>query len=280
MGGEQNIEALREFIDLPEVFATNRFAAECLLPPDTISASNKRDPQAEIIIEDILSTSTKIKMLDFGCGKGRILEYLFAKHGSDLPQKLDYKENNEQCKQIIEKVYPDIEKRWFCERSTLTESYSSNSFDRILLCNVLHEVDPRKWSGLFNNTSIINQNLSDSGKLLIIEDYLMPKGEYAHPFGFIVLDTEPLRALFSSNEEIEVKTEQNGRIRGHFIPKKLLANVTQHTITKALQLAQRIAKEKIEQLRNPDNNDRDFKSGREHGFWVQQYANTTLALEE
>jgi len=30
LGGEDNIRALREFVDLPEVFANNRFAAQCL----------------------------------------------------------------------------------------------------------------------------------------------------------------------------------------------------------------------------------------------------------
>jgi hypothetical protein len=209
-------------------------------------------------------------------------------YGSDLPQKLDYvgwddsKENNEQCKQIIEKIYPDIERRWFCEGTTLKENHSSNSFDRILLCNVLHEISPKEWGGLFNKMSIINQNLADSGELLIIEDYLMPKGEYAHPFGFIVLDTDSLQALFASgvgNKEIKVKDDMNRRVRGHSVPRGLLKNVTKDTIDAALKLAQRNAKEEIEKLRNP-NNDRNFKSGREHGFWVQQYANTTLALDQ
>jgi predicted ATPase/SAM-dependent methyltransferase len=283
MGGEQNIEALREFIDLPEIFATNRFAAQCLLPPDVNSASPKIDSQVQIIDEDVSETLTKIKMLDFGCGKGRILESLFAIYGPDLQDKLDYigwddsKENREQCQQVIGKTYQDITNRWFDDRQLLTENHPQQSFDRIVLCNVLHEINPKDWCSLFDDTSIINQNLADSGKLLIIEDYLMPKGEYAHPFGFIVLDTESLRALFLS-ETFEVKSKQNGRVRGHFIPKKLIANVTQHTIKAALKLAQRNAKENIKELRKPNNN-HDFKSGREHGFWVQQYANTTLALE-
>jgi predicted ATPase/cyclopropane fatty-acyl-phospholipid synthase-like methyltransferase len=289
MGGEQNIEALREFIDLPEVFATNRFAAQCLLSPDVSSASSKidSDSQIKIVDQDISSTPTKIKMLDFGCGKGRILESLLAIHGSDLPEKLDYvgwddsEENREQCEQVIKKAYQDITNRWFCDRQSLAQQHPGKQFDRIVLCNVLHEINPKDWSSLFDDTSVINQNLADSGELLIIEDYLMPKGEYAHPFGFIVLDTESLQALFASaigDKEIRVETEQNERVKGHFVPKKLLANVTRDTIDKALELAQRHAKEQIKKLRS--NNAHDFKSGREHGFWVQQYANTMLALEQ
>jgi ABC-type cobalamin/Fe3+-siderophores transport system ATPase subunit/SAM-dependent methyltransferase len=289
MGGEQNIEALREFIDLPEVFATNRFAAQCLLSPDVIpaSSSSNMEPQSQIVNQDISSTPKKIKMLDFGCGKGRILESLLARHNLDLPQRLDYVgwdpsvENREQCEQVIKKAYQDSTNRWFCDRQLLAKHHPGKPFDRILLCNVLHEINPKEWCSLFDEASVINQSLAESGELLIIEDYLMPKGEYAHPFGFIVLDTQPLQALFASgsgDKEIKVEDGQNGRVRGHFIPKKLLANVTQDTTKAALKLAQRNAKEKIEKLRNP-NNDNDFKSGREHGFWVQQYANTTLALE-
>lgn len=31
------------------------------------------------------------------------------------------------------------------------------------------------------------------GQLVIVEDYLMPKGEYAHPYGFTLLDTEAIK---------------------------------------------------------------------------------------
>jgi hypothetical protein len=56
----------------------------------------------------------------------------------------------------------------------------------------------------------------------------------------------------------------------------LLANISVSTIKNALLLAQPNAKEKIEKIRSDENH--DFKSGRAHGFWVQQYANMTLAL--
>jgi predicted ATPase len=287
MGGEDNIEALREFIDLPEVFATNRFAAQCLLEPDVVSHASQSDPQIRIVASDIASSVSPIKLLDFGCGRGRLLDSLFAEYGSDLSQKVDYigwdvsGYNHTQCKQIIEKAYPDATNRWFSDSNLLAEHHPGQQFDRIVLCNVLHEIDPTKWHDLFNDTNIINQKLKDSGKLLIIEDYLMPKGEYAHPFGFIVLDTESLQKLFaagSGSDKIEVRSEREGRIKGHLVPRHLLVNVTNGTITEALRLARRNAKEKIEYLRIKKN--QDFKSGREHGFWVQQYANMTLALDQ
>jgi predicted ATPase/SAM-dependent methyltransferase len=280
MGGEDNIEALREFIDLPEVFARNRFAAQCLMEPDVFAHASQKDPQIGIIDSDIASSASPINLLDYGCGKGRLLDALFAKYGTDLPQKINYvgwdvtNQNHEQCKQVIDKAYQDNTNRWFCDRQLI----SGKEFDRIVLCNVFHEIDPSKWKDLFNKTSIINQYLKDSGKLLIIEDYLMPKGEYAHPFGFIVLDTEPLKKLFADNKnEIIPEIALDGRIKGHFVPRHLLAKVTNDTIIEALKLARRNAKDQINTLRSKDI--KDFRSGREHGFWVQQYANTTLALD-
>jgi predicted ATPase/cyclopropane fatty-acyl-phospholipid synthase-like methyltransferase len=285
MGGESNIAALREFIDLPEVLAINRFAAQCLLPPEVVYNISSNDPQGQIVASDIGSSESILKMLDFGCGKGRLLESLFAKCGLNLSSQLDYvgwdnsDDNYECCQQVISKIYSNDKNRWFNDRQKFAKDYPGQQFDRIVLCNVFHEIDPTEWLKIFNETSIINQNLKESGELLIIEDYLMPQGEYAHQFGFIVLDTESLQKLFGAGDgkdKIRIQSERNDRIKGHFIPKPLLANVSAITIKQALQLAQQNAKEKIEKIRTLKEH--DFKSGRAHGFWVQQYANTTLAL--
>jgi hypothetical protein len=286
MGGENNIAALREFIDLPEVFATNQFAAQCLVVPDVIGHATETDPQAGIVNSDIASAPSIVKLLDYGCGKGRLLTSLLANYGANLPNRIDYvgwdvvSANREHCKQVIEKAYNDPATRWFSDRQQLAQTHSGAPFDRVVLCNVLHEIDPSTWIDEFNSTSVIAQSLKDSGSLLIIEDYLMPKGEYAHPFGFIVLETEPLQKLFcagAGENQIRVEIAHEGRIKGHFVPKRLLKNVTTESIREALKLAQRHAKEQISLLRS--NRRDDFKTGRAHGFWVQQYANTTLALD-
>jgi ABC-type branched-subunit amino acid transport system ATPase component len=286
MGGKGNIPALREFIDLPEILANYRFAAQCLEQPAVLRNSTNDDPQGNIINSDISSSTSTLKILDFGCGKGRLLQYLFVKHYSDLSSKLDYvgwddsQKHDAECKQIIEKVYPNDNNRWFCDKDEFFAKYPGQQFDRVILCNVLHEIAPKDWLGLFSKDSIISSSLKDSGDLLIIEDHLMPQGEYAHEFGFIVLDTKPLESLFAASDgknSIEVRSEREGRIKGHYIPKCLLAKVSAITIKQALQLAQEEAKGNIEKIRNLKQY--TYKSGREHGFWVQQYTNTGMALE-
>jgi ABC-type phosphate transport system ATPase subunit len=183
MGGKGNIPALREFIDLPEILANYRFAAQCLEQPAVLRNSTNDDPQGNIIDSDISSSTSTLKILDFGCGKGRLLEYLFVKHYSDLSSRLDYvgwddsQKYDAECKQIIEKVYPNDNNRWFCDKDEFFAKYPGQQFDRVILCNVLHEIAPKDWLGLFSKDSIISSSLKDSGDLLIIEDHLMPQGE-------------------------------------------------------------------------------------------------------
>ena len=93
------------------------------------------------------------------------------------------------------------------------------------------------------------------------------------------MDTEALQKLFGvikKGPQLRVETERDGLIKSHVIPKQLLCNVSHVTVRESLKLAQRNAREKIEELRAKDNP--DFKSGRAHGFWVQQFANASLAL--
>jgi predicted ATPase len=285
MGGAENIAALREFIDLPELFATNRFAIQCLAPPEVIEQTSDSDPQAKLIEAGIAPTTAQPKkILDFGCGKGRILQSLYLKYGENLPEAIDYvgwdvdEKYKQHCDVLLQKAYGEkAGNRWYFNRQELAAHHTA-SFDVAILCNVLHEIDPTKWVELFDNTSELFNSLKDTGELLILEDYLMPRGEYAHPYGFIVLETEPLQQLFKSmTNQIKVKAERGGRIKAHFIPKHLLKNVTRESVKEALNFAKRHAKQQIERLRtNPSG---DFKAGRAHGFWVQQFANTTLALE-
>lgn len=285
MGGEKNIESLREFIDLPEVFATNRFAAQCLQLPDVVADDNPNDPQVQLANAEADATGQPMSLLDYGCGKGRFLSSLASLHGSELPNRFNYvgwdryKSNQLSCEHVIQTSYGSAAGRWYCDRNDLMEHYPAGSFDSVLLCNVLHEIPPNEWVATFDEGSIINQSLSNSGRVLLIEDYLMPKGEYAHPFGCIVLDTEALQKLFGvikKGPQLRVETERDGRIKSHVIPKQLLCNVSHVTVRESLKLAQRNAREKIEELRAKDNP--DFKSGRAHGFWVQQFANASLAL--
>jgi SAM-dependent methyltransferase len=285
IGGDENIQAIREFLDLPGVLAANRFAAECLSSPLVIASTERVDPQITLIQSTIVPVQGSIKVLDFGSGKGRLLGGLLNQYRESTKDRVNYVAwdhiaiEKHACLNMIASVFPDPENRWFQDSGSMARCHHDKSFDFVVMCNVLHEIDPKDWISLFGDTSIIRRCLMDSGKLLIVEDYLMPQGEYAHPYGFIVLDTEALKALFVCDlpeiQSIEAEGKYAGRIRAHLIQKRVLARVTTESRKAALARANATAREQIRKIRSTSVH--NFKSGQEHAFWVQQFANSALA---
>lgn len=290
MGGEANLEALRSFVDLPMLLAANRFAAECLLDPGIVAAANAGDPQVATVQLEIESAALRrpVRVLDFGVGHGRLLDGLAAVTKGSLSESLDYvawdlgDAPSPACKVAIEKVYGTSEGRWYHTRDGLFGSQQPGSFDRVVMCNVLHEIDPSEWLDLFAVDGVIARSLNATGSLLIVEDYLMPKGEYAHAYGFIVLNTEALQALFcagAGDDAIKARDADSpytGRIRAHIVPVQLLGRVTAESRKRSLELAVRSAEAEIKRIRA--QRQRDYRTGQAHAFWVQQFTNLKLAL--
>ena len=289
MGGEDNIGALRQFIDLPELLAVNRFGAECLLPPTVVSEAGGKDPQVAVAHSAILATDrVPVKVLDYGAGHGRLLEGLRALPGGSIDERIDYvawdvtRDPSPQCVAAIRSAYGSLETRWSNERNMLFRHHEPGSFQVAIMCNVLHEIDPTDWLGLFDPSDVLSRALNPDGRLVIVEDYLMPKGEYAHPFGFTLLDTEAIKVLFRAGTGKDAVTVLDadgryaGRIKAHVVPAQLLSNVSATSRRQALELAASNAADQIRKLREGGGG---FRAGQAHAFWVQQFANCTLALK-
>jgi len=149
------------------------------------------------------------------------------------------------------------------------------------MCNVLHEIDPLTWLGLFTENGKISQLLKPEGKLLLVEDTLIPHGEKAYQNGFLVLDTPELKDLFVISEkdtDFVSKAQKLDRLKVHLIPKKCLIRINADTRRKALQSLSKKAKEKIHLIRKEEHP--GYKHGKLHGFWVQQFANSELTLAQ
>mgnify|MGYP001229779792 CR=1 FL=1 len=269
--------------------ATNQFALESLLPPTTVKTSSD-DPQTNQIIESIQAMIGKkqtIRILDFGAGKGRLLSTISEvcrTDGISVKSWLDYyafdlcPHDKEECVSVISESYESANDRYFNDETRLLENIALGTFDLIIMCNVFHEIDPRHWLDLFNVNGAIAQALKADGIALIVEDQLIPTGEKAYQNGFLVLDVLQFRKLFKIDETYVVDDARgDGRLKAHFIPKGYLSNIDPQSRVDALDSLLHTAKTRVRELRSSEST---YKNGKLHGFWVQQLANSQLALSE
>ncbi|MDA1050504.1 MAG: hypothetical protein O3C40_08485, partial [Planctomycetota bacterium] len=136
----------------------------------------------------------------------------------------------------------------------------------------------RPWT-----VTVVARALRSNGRLLVVEDYMMPQGEHSHRYGFVCLNAEQLKALFATNNEegflsVDASGKYAGRIRSHLIPAISFSRVSAETRKNALKLVREEAKTAIHRLRSAKHT--TYRKGLEHAFWTQQYANSGLAIEE
>lgn len=296
LGDEEQIGHLNAFTGLPAQLAAINYASESLLPPKTI-LSDGRDPQVSQIQKVItdLAGSSSLNLLDFGAGKGRLLEglaiELLAENPSQqLSEVLNYYafdpflDDRDVCSKVIGTYYSTDRNRYFNYSEDFFSNNEDGCLDIVVMCNVLHEISPRKWIDLLSSQSLINRGLKEDGYLLVVEDQRIPVGESAHEYGFIVLDTSHLRTLFAI-KDIDVTdslfswsdAREDGRLKAHLISKSLLSRISSDTIKNAITQLKETAKAKIRILRASKPT---YANGQLHGFWTQQFANAELYLSE
>ncbi len=291
LGDESEIGKLQDFINLPAQYASARYAFESLIEPAVVMTA-AGDPQSLQIRKNLLDLSKdgKLRILDFGAGQGRILSNLFDLEQGNLEEliaKLDYiafdeyPTYKEQCEGAIAKVYEDTTNRYFDNIESLLSVYDKKSFNVVIMCNVLHEIDPKDWLKLFGKDGKVSNLLADNGILLLVEDQRIPTGEKAYQKGFLVMDTPHLKDLFKITEKDAGFTiddaRSDGRLKAHQIPKKCLTRISEKTRLAAIKALAVTAREQILAIRGKDKN---YKNGKLHGFWTQQFANAQLNIAE
>ena len=289
IGDENEVSKLQDFIGLPAQFAINRYAFESLFEP-AIVFTESSDPQSNQIYTEIkkLSSQGNLKILDYGAGKGRLISNIndLDKDTQErLINRIDYvafdkfPNEKEHCENILVKIYGTSSKRYYSDFPNLFSHHDKNSFDIVIMCNVLHEIDPKDWITLFRESGYITECLKEDGYLLLVEDTLIPVGEKAYQKGFLVLDTAELKDLFkiTSANSFYFNEKLEGRLKAHLIPRKFLKNIDSNSREKAIKSISVKAKDKILDLRTKERN---YKNGRLHAFWTQQLANAELNLSE
>lgn len=288
LGNDEQINKLSDFLSLPAQFASIQYAAECLFNPG-VSDPSIGDPQMKQILKiGKLEVGNNVSILDYGAGKGRLATTLYETLNTETIKVSDwlnyiaydeYTANKELCINEIIKIYGNSNKKFFSDYSDLLTEYKER-FNAIVMCNVLHEIDPSEWIGLFKKDGKITKLLKEDGFLLLVEDQLIPVGEKAYKNGFLVLTTLHLKELFAitSDEPFETHDQRGDkRLVAHIIPKSYLQRITHNTKIAALKSIREHASSNIKKLREEEPS---YKNGRLHNFYVQQLANSVLAIDE
>lgn len=291
LGKEDDISKLQDFLDLPSQFAMSRYAMECLLPPDVLMTSFD-DPQINQINKNLntLAGNENLKVLDFGAGKGRLLNNLhelLINENKVLNDTINYiaydlfDSDKDMCVKNLCDVYGDSKDRYYNSFTSILENHDEKSFDVVVMCNVFHEIDPQFWIKLFKKDGDLDGIIKDDGYLLIVEDNQIPKGEKAYAKGFLVLDTIHLKELFkipADEGKFIIDSRKDGRLKAHLIPKMYLKSISQDTIKKTMETIRKSSIEKINTLRN--NNVPSYAEGKLHAFYSQQLTNAILTLDQ
>jgi len=291
LGNEHQISKLQDFISLPGILALNRHAYESLFHPESV-LTGKDDLQGLQIRDEVkkcLKEQNKIRIIDYGAGKGRLLANIIENNQdsiTSLIENLDYvafdlfENDKDECISVLQKIYPDYKNRYFNDLNSLFSKYDKESFDVVIMCNVLHEIDPNEWLNLFSQDGQVSSLLSENGILLVVEDQEMSIGEKAYQKGFVVLDTPEIKEVFNITErdtEFGYSTAKEGRLKAHRIKKEYLGRITSETRINSLKSLNKKAATNILKIREEEIN---YKNGKKHGFWIQQLANTALCLNE
>jgi ABC-type cobalamin/Fe3+-siderophores transport system ATPase subunit len=237
LGDENGVGQVHAFTGLPALLAATTYAVESLFPPKTV-AGGKRDDQVSQItnILQTKSLSGALSVLDFGAGKGRLLDGIASELKADeVKNIINYMafdsshEDKDVCCAVIDEYFGSSDGRYFGSSDEFFSQKDSGCIDVVVMCNVLHEIPPSQWVPLFDKNSLIMQALKKDGFLLLVEDQRIPVGEKAHEHGFLVLDTPQLKTLFGITEK-DIKSglfvhddhRKDGRLKAHLVSKSLL----------------------------------------------------------
>jgi ABC-type lipoprotein export system ATPase subunit/SAM-dependent methyltransferase len=273
MGLDEHITELVAFISSISEWAYGNFMVQCFKEPDVIFSNDVNDPQYKLF-KDFITTKPQIALLDFGAGKGRIGYTIGEDEKTRTMVQYFAYEPDKGNFDLLSKV-PDIKN--FYQN---TKDIPDNTFDCVLLCNVLHEINPNEWEETFNQ---IKRTLKRDGYLLIIEDKFLPKGENAHEFGYLILGSEQLKLLFKpyfSSDlkvfELSLKDEKyKNRIVFTAFTKGQI-NISENNIKDAIKSLKETSFNNIKALRKQD---KDINQGRQYANQTQLYINAQLALE-
>jgi ABC-type cobalamin/Fe3+-siderophores transport system ATPase subunit/SAM-dependent methyltransferase len=301
MGGPDGSASLHALTTLPAAYAAVRFLSECLMPPGVAGAS-VADPQTQQIakiLKDRLDRGGKktLRILDVGAGVGRLLSTLGASAVPNTQEQWfdylalepDIKKHTDLYKEI-DAVYvqPDGRaNRVFSNIHDLAK-IDEGSIDVIVMCNVLHEIDPDAWIDTFKDSSPMMRALASDGYILIVEDYGIPVGERAHRYGFLLMDEVELRKLFGVREQDEKEgrfvriaaseSQYQDRLIAHLIGHQCIVRISSQTRCNAIQSLHDRMKDVVSARLSSQSVGRGSSEGRQYAREAQLFTNAAIWL--
>ena len=269
---EDRVQKLSEFLTSISDWAFVHFMFECFSNPDVIEIAKENDPQVTSL-KEFIALSPKNKkslLLDFGAGKGRLFEQAMVDDNFNAVVEYSALEPNNQLHQYltskgVKKIYSNY------------DELVDDTFDFIVLCNVLHEIKLEEWMLTLNK--IINV-LKDSGSLIIIEAKSLTKGEQVGSIGYLLLEEPEIQKLFNLQQlPITLKhKELSDKITCVLIHKTELTQLSNENILEAMKALEVNTFEKILKLRNNNGSKSTcIKLGRQSAFLSQLHINSKLA---
>ena len=271
MSLEDRVNKLSTFLISITDWTILNFVTDCFSNPEVVEFARKDDPQVAIFKTAIqnLTVANNNLLLDFGAGKGRLFEQVID--DTEFRSKISYSA-----------LEPEVEFHPMLKKLGAKKIYSShleippNTYNFIVLCNVLHEIDIKSWVETLN---MIIKGLTEDGFLLIIEAKILSKGEMIGEIGYLVLDIEELKGLFGLSEInfMTEKTNSNDIICA-MLPKTNLKEIDNSNVLKSMRLLEENTLQKLEILRKTEVTvANQAKLGRQTAFFSQLYINSKFA---
>lgn len=301
LGGPDGATRINDLTLLASRYSSFLLLRQCLLPPGVISYDGQ-DPQLDQIreiLDRLRPTDQPLAILDFGSGKGRLLDAIadaaFDRPLSGLIDYVAYErcgDEAERCqKQCVGLYGTESGRRAFSSLDAVLEARGESFADIAIVCNVLHEVHPAEWLDEFGADSALARLVKDDGFILFVEDYAIPVGEHAHEYGFLLLDEQELRLLFDITEDDvslglfnrndHSTTRYHGRLIAHAVSVRCLARLSELTRWIAIRALHDRSLNRLQNLLaiNHDANTANAL-GRESALVTQLVANTALWLRD
>lgn len=251
-------------------WAYNSFLIDCFSPPDVIETSLKDDPQY-LQFFTAIKDKKELKMLDYGAGKGRLEKIFDNRNNIGLFSQID-------AYDIDSKMTP-----YLSQIKSITNVYNKTSeikdtYDIILMSNVLHEIPPPDWIKCYNS---ILKLLDEDGILIMLEDLELRKGECPHEFGYLVLNENEMCTFFGYNQNpliIDPPSDgYKGRLLCAMFNAKELKQANLSKLKDTLNLLKKRSFEKSVELRETKE---FYKDGRTYAFYAQQFINAEYTLQK